>query len=142
MIRVVAAIIEEGESRRLGAGRKTRPRLLICQRSWGQAFGGKWEFPGGKMRPAETPRAALRRELREELGIEVRVGAEVYRVRHRYDGMIQPLELTFFRAALRFGVPRNICFERICWVRRGDLAGYDFLAADRFLVNRLARGLW
>ena len=62
MIRVVAAIIEQ------------EGRVLICQRPAGKAFVGKWEFPGGKMRPSETPRQALERELREELGVSARIG--------------------------------------------------------------------
>jgi 8-oxo-dGTP diphosphatase len=129
MIRVVAGIIEE---QRAG-------RLLICQRAYGKAFGGKWEFPGGKMRGGETPFDALRRELREELGIEVRVGAEVYRVRHLYACMSEGVEVTFFRAAISFGVPRNLCFEQVCWVRRHDIARHDFLEADRHLAGRLVR---
>jgi len=132
MIRVVAGIIEEA-----GSG-----RLLICQRAYGKAFGGKWEFPGGKMRGGETPWAALRRELREELGIEASVGAVVYCVRHRYASMSEAVEVTFFRAAISFGVPRNLCFESICWVRRTDMAHHDFLEADRHLVERLVRGVF
>ena len=131
MTRVVAAVIEDGKR-----------GVLICQRPQGQAFAGKWEFPGGKMRAGETPRAALQRELREELGIEARVGSVIHRVRHRYPGMAQTLELNFFSATLRFGQPRNICFARIRWVSRGELPAYDFLEADTRLVAELARGRW
>ncbi len=131
MIRVVAGIIEDERS----------GRLLICQRVYGKAFGGKWEFPGGKMLGGETPWAALRRELREELGIEARVGAEMHRVRHRYASMSESVKVTFFPAAISFGVPRNLCFERVRWVRRTDIARYDFLEADRGLVARLVRGV-
>jgi 8-oxo-dGTP diphosphatase len=128
MIRVVAAIIEH------------RGRLLICQRRRGDAFELKWEFPGGKIRRCETPRAALARELREELGAAVRIGREVLRARHRYAEMAAAVDITFFAAAHPFPAPRNIVFERIAWVRRGDLGRYDFLAADRSLVARLMRG--
>ena len=132
MIRVVAAIIED-------AG-----RVLICQRRGGP-FALKWEFPGGKARPNETPLAALRRELREELQIDARVGRGVYRVRHRYKEMSAGVEITFFSARLPpalfpFSVPRNLVFERIEWVERARLGRYDFLAADLPLVRRLARG--
>jgi 8-oxo-dGTP diphosphatase len=132
MIRVVAAIIED-------AG-----RVLICQRHGGP-FALKWEFPGGKIRPSETPRAALARELREELLIEARIGREVYRVCHRYVEMSAGVEITFFAArlplpALPFSMPRNLVFERIVWVGRARLARYDFLTADLPLVSRLVRG--
>ena len=128
MIRVVAAII------------KHRGRLLICQRRRGDAFELKWEFPGGKTRPSETPRAALARELREELGIGARIGREVFQTRHRYADMASAVDLTFFAATDPFPAPRNIVFERIVWAWPGDLRHYDFLAADRPLVARLARG--
>src|ERR1700722_3578194 len=132
MIRVVAGVIEDASS----------GRLLICQRAYGNAFGGKWEFPGGKMRGGETPWDALKRELREELGIEARIGAAVYCVRQRYASMSEAVEVSFFRSAISFGVPRNLCFERICWVRRRDIGRYDFLEADRRLVKGLARGVF
>jgi mutator protein MutT len=128
MIRVVAAIIEQ------------RGRLLICQRRRGDAFELKWEFPGGKVRRSETPRAALARELREELGAAARIGREVFHIRHRYSDMASVVDLTFFAADHPFPAPRNIVFERIVWVWPGDLRRYDFLAADRSLVTRLARG--
>ena len=128
MIRVVAALIErEG-------------RLLICQRRRGDLFGLKWEFPGGKLRPGETPRAALARELREELGSSTRIGRQVHRVRHRYKEFGEAVEVSFFATREMFPAPRNLAFERIAWARPGQLPGYDFLPADRGLVARLARG--
>jgi len=132
MIRVVAAIIED-------AG-----RVLICQRRGGP-FSLKWEFPGGKIRPSETPRAALMRELREELLIEARIGREVYRICHHYAEISAGIEIAFFTGrlpspTLPCSVPRNLVFERIVWVERARLGRYDFLAADRPLVRRLARG--
>ena len=132
MIRVVAAIIEDSD------------RVLICQRRGGP-FALKWEFPGGKIRPSETPRAALIRELREELQIAARIGREVYRVRHRYEEMSAGVEIVFFEArlpppSLPFSVPRNVVFGHIEWVKRARLRRYDFLAADLPLVRKLARG--
>ncbi len=142
MIRVVAAIIE------------SQHRLLICQRRRGSAFALKWEFPGGKMRGGETPWDALARELREELAMEARIGREIYRIRYRYAEVSEELELSFFFARLlvvnhaaagrstdyAFARGRNRMFERIQWVQRSELNRYDFLAADRGLVARLAAG--
>ena len=127
MIRVVAAIIEQNG------------RVLICQRPAGKVFSGKWEFPGGKMRPSETPRQALERELREELGVAVRIGNLVQVVRHRYAEMSAAVQVIFLRAALE-GSPRNLAFERIVWARREGLPRYDFLAADRRVISALVRG--
>ena len=128
MIRVVAAIIEQ------------RGRLLICQRRRGGPFELKWEFPGGKIRRCETPRAALARELLEELGVAARIGREIYRTRHRYPEMGEGVEIVFFAATRLFPAPRNIVFDQIIWARPDDLRRYDFLDADRALVARLVRG--
>lgn len=127
MIRVVAAIIEQNG------------RVLICRRPAGKLFSGKWEFPGGKMRPSEMPRQALGRELREELGVAVRIGNVIQTVRHRYTEMSAAVQVVFLRAALE-GLPRNLAFERILWARREELPRYDFLAADRRVIGALVRG--
>jgi mutator protein MutT len=127
MIRVVAGIIEQDG------------RVLICQRRGGKMFGGKWEFPGGKMRLSETPRQALERELREELGVAPRIGGLIQTVRHRYVEMSEAVQISFLSAALE-NPPRNLAFERIVWARRADLRRYDFLAADRQVILRLIRG--
>lgn len=126
MIRVVAALIEK------------KGRLLICQRRRGSLFELLWEFPGGKLRSGETPRAGLVRELREELGSRARIGGEVYRTRHRYREHASSVSITFFEVRELSPTPRNLVFERIVWVRPGDLLKYDFLSADRELVALLA----
>jgi mutator protein MutT len=127
MIRVVAGIIEQDG------------RVLICQRQSGRIFAGKWEFPGGKMRPSETPRQALARELREELGTSPKIGELVQMVRHRYAEMSEPVQISFLRAALEER-PRNLAFAQIVWSRRTELPLYDFLAADLQVISRLVRG--
>ena len=127
MIRVVAGIIEQ------------YGRVLICQRPAGRVFAGKWEFPGGKMRQSETPRQALERELREELGTSPKIGELVQMVRHWYVEMSEPVQISFLRAALE-EMPRNLAFERMVWAARPELPRYDFLAADRQVISRLVRG--
>jgi 8-oxo-dGTP diphosphatase len=130
MITVVAALIQR------------RGRLLICQRRAGDAFPLQWEFPGGKVQPGETPRAALRRELRQELGVPAAIGREVHRTRHRYRSPSLRVELLFFRAFLPARVRvRNLQFARILWERPALLPRYHFLPADRELVRRLAGGM-
>ena len=127
LIRVVAGIIEQDG------------RVLICQRPAGRIFAGKWEFPGGKMRQSETPRQALERELREELGTSPKIGEMVQMVRHLYAEMTEPVQISFLHAALE-EMPRNLAFERIVWAARPELRRYDFLAADRQVISRLVRG--
>ncbi|MBI4441847.1 MAG: (deoxy)nucleoside triphosphate pyrophosphohydrolase [Acidobacteria bacterium] len=114
-------------------------RLLICQRSLKDDFPGKWEFPGGKVEPEESPQAALRRELREELGITAEVGDRVWSVEHQYPGRAAVL-LVFFAVATYRGRMENRIFEQIQWVQPEQLSGYDFLEADLLLVQKLADG--
>lgn len=113
-------------------------RILICQRHHAEAYPLQWEFPGGKLQPGESPEAALRRELEEELDVEATAGPEVFRLRHRYPDRY--VEVIFFRVDSFRGEPRNRVFESIAWVTRHELASYEFLEADRELVRRIARG--
>lgn len=125
MTHVVAAVIEQAE------------KILICQRRPGQPHELKWEFPGGKLEPGETPQEALRRELREELGIEANVGDELTRYEYAYPGK-KPILLIFFTVCAFSGKPENLVFERIVWEHRSALPGYDFLEGDLDFVRQLA----
>jgi 8-oxo-dGTP diphosphatase len=129
MLTVVAAIIErEG-------------KLLVCQRKRGRNFELKWEFPGGKVEPGETPQAALARELQEELGVHAEIGAEIYRTRHQYKELPQEFELIFLSATIADAAQvTNLEFERIEWRAPESLVALDFLSADRELVQNLATG--
>jgi 8-oxo-dGTP diphosphatase len=110
--------------------------VLACQRPADQSHPGKWEFPGGKREAGETMAECLRRELREELGIEAEVGAELWQSTHTYPGR-PPVALVFFRVDRFAGEPRNLVFADIRWVDLAGLAALDFLAADRELIARL-----
>ena len=124
---VVAALIAEGD------------RVVICQRTRHQTLPLKWEFPGGKIEHGEDPRAALARELEEELGIEATIGPEVARVRHVYRGG-NVVKLRFYLVREYRGEIDNRIFRDVRWARRAELADYDFLDADLPLVRDLAAG--
>ncbi len=123
---VVAALIEQDG------------KILICQRRSEQRHPLKWEFPGGKVKPGEDTRDALRRELEEELDIRATVGDEAARYEHRYGGR-HPILLIFYRVRSYEGTLRNIIFEDLRWEQRDRLPMYDFLDGDRDLVRRLSR---
>jgi 8-oxo-dGTP diphosphatase len=127
LIRVVAGVIERNG------------RVLICQRRRGSLFELQWEFPGGKLRSSETPRAGLARELREELGCRTRIGRMIWRTVHRYREFGSATEITFFRVNELSAAPLNLVFERLAWAQPEDLPRYEFLAADRELVARFVR---
>lgn len=113
-------------------------KILICQRKADGPFPMRWEFPGGKVEPAEEKGQAIVRELKEELGIDATIGTEVFRTRHRYPGGVH-IDLTVFRVESFEGDPRNLAFEAICWVKPVKLESFDFLAADRALIEWLGK---
>ncbi|HYL69339.1 MAG TPA: NUDIX domain-containing protein [Candidatus Limnocylindria bacterium] len=128
MITVVAALIESGG------------KLLVCQRRRNDSFGLMWEFPGGKTKPGESLAQALERELEEELGAKARVGREIYRTRHQYAEMSEPIELFFFSATLPDGEVQSLAFEQIAWREPATLYELNFLPADRDLIEKLSTG--
>lgn len=128
-LEVVAAVIE-----------RSAPEgtlILIGQRKPGGRHALKWEFPGGKVEPGEEPRAALARELREELAIDAVIGPmiEAYDFRYRPETLTR---LTFFRVTEYSGEVTNLDFSALAWERLENLPSYDFLAGDIDFVKRLA----
>ncbi len=111
-------------------------RVLICQRSATSKFPLKWEFPGGKIESGESPTAALERELREELAIDVQESREVTRHVHRYEDM-PAVSLRFYQVLRYQGQVKNLIFERIVWARAQCLAKFDFLEGDLPLIKTL-----
>lgn len=114
-------------------------QVLIGQRRPDQIMALKWEFPGGKIEPGETPQQALARELHEELGIRAVVGPAITRIRHNYrhGGAV---DLQFFAVREFTGEIQNHIFNEVRWVQLGELPEYDFLAADLGLIRDLAGG--
>jgi 8-oxo-dGTP diphosphatase len=123
LLRVTAAVIEE-----VGL-------VFVARRGPGRNLPGKWEFPGGKIEPGETPEQALARELSEELGITCEVGeflcAAVYR------GTGPSLELLAYRVRRRPGAIELREHVEARWVAPAELAGLDMPESDRMIVDRL-----
>ena len=119
---VVAAVIERGGC------------ILIAQRRSNSAHALKWEFPGGKVEPGESPSAAIVRELEEELGIQARVESEMMRYGYQYPGRA-PILLIFYSVVDFTAEPENKAFEQIRWEPPDRLAGYDFLEGDRDFIR-------
>jgi 8-oxo-dGTP diphosphatase len=123
---VVAAVIERDG------------RILIGQRRPDAPHPLKWEFPGGKVEPGESPSDALTRELKEELDLCPEIGLEIARYEYQYPGR-PPILLIFFKVDRFLGEPRNLVFERIAWALPRDLPSYDFLEGDVEFVCTFAR---
>lgn len=125
MTTVVAAVIERDG------------QVLIGQRRAGEWHAFKWEFPGGKVEPGETPRDAIRRELEEELEIRATVGPAITEYEYTYPGR-SPIRLMFYSVSQFEGEPQNRAFEQIRWETRTRLPAYDFLEGDVDFVRWLA----
>lgn len=119
-IRVVAAVICDGD------------RIFATERGYGE-FKGKWEFPGGKIEAGETPEEALRREIREELAIEISVGELIETVEYDYPSF--HLSMDCFRCVYDSGelVLREASSAK--WLKKDELDSVDWLPADRDLVT-------
>ena len=110
-------------------------KVMICQRKPEVHNGLKWEFPGGKIEADESPEAALARELREELAIDVRVGRVCDAVYYRYPD--RDVLVLFYLCEIVSGEPRMVDCNDIRWVTFEALKGYDFAGADAVFVDRL-----
>jgi len=110
-------------------------RILIAQRPPGKHMAGRWEFPGGKVDAGESEAAALARELREELGIEVTSSRPFMRLAHSYSD--RDVELSMWIVEGFRGEPRSLDGQALKWVEPARLADEDILQADRPFVEAL-----
>ncbi|MHB8913193.1 MAG: Nudix family hydrolase, partial [Lysobacter sp.] len=118
-----------------GVIRDARGRVLLARRTEGRDLAGLWEFPGGKREPGESPEAALARELHEELGIEVDIGAALINVPQAYPD--KRLRLDVRLIAHWRGTVRGLEGQALAWVPPHKLASYAMPAADRPVVAAL-----
>ena len=123
MTEVVAALIWEGD------------RFLICQRPAHKARGLLWEFVGGKVEPGETREAALIRECREELAVDIAVEDVFMEVVHEYPDI--SIRLILFHAHITRGQPQLLEHVDIRWIPVADIDAYDFCPADADILLRL-----
>lgn len=117
MLTVAAAIIERDG------------KVLIARRKEVLTNGGRWEFPGGKLKEGETPRSCLKREIKEELGLEVTVTDQLGSGTHDSQG--RNIRLLFYRTRWVAG---DICLQdhsEVRWVAGHQLREYDLTPADR-----------
>lgn len=112
--------------------------VLIAQRPADKHGEGLWEFPGGKIEASETPHAALVRELREELGIEVHASEAMMSLSHEYPA--RRVHLEFLSVVHWSGEPHGAEGQQIRWCPARTLQDVEFLAANAPLVAALVSG--
>lgn len=122
-LRVVAAVIADGRA------------LLACRRAPHKDQPGRWEFPGGKVEPGETPEAALEREIAEELGVRIHVGPLIDRT------VTGRVDLACYAATLAGPRPTaSTDHDALRWIEPAQLGELDWAAADAAVVAVLSGG--
>jgi len=112
-----------------------RRRVLIAQRPAGKHQSGWWEFPGGKIRSTETPRQALGRELREELGITVKQATSLLTYTHQYPD--RAVTLHIWQVTAFDGLPVGLEEQPLQWIAVPELMNAGLLPADLPVVEVL-----
>jgi 8-oxo-dGTP diphosphatase len=113
-------------------------RILLTRRKLDAHQGGLWEFPGGKQEVGETLEQCLRRELKEEIDIEVGTVKPFSVLRYHYPE--KEVELHFFTCSTFQGDPKPLGSIEMAWVPKGELTFYEFPAADRPVVEKILQG--
>jgi 8-oxo-dGTP diphosphatase len=119
----------------VGVLQNARGEVLVCQRPPHKLYAGEWEFPGGKVEPGEKVETALRRELQEELGIQVQDTRPLICLRYVYPEL--SVELNTWIVRRWTGEPKSTEHPASAWVMPDALPRWRLLAADRPIVNAL-----
>ncbi len=112
-------------------------KILIQQRQNTKHLAGFWEFPGGKIEPDEDARACLKREIKEELGLEIAVRPAFLKLLHDYPD--RRVHLSFHRCSVLLGKPKSREGQKFAWVFPHELTQYRLAPADQPVVARLTR---
>lgn len=118
-----------------GVIRDTRGRILLARRTEGRDLAGAWEFPGGKLESGESPEQALKRELHEELGIDIGTAEALISVPQRYSN--KSIVLDVYTIQSYTGKPRGREKQALAWSPPEKLASYPMPPADRPVVAAL-----
>ena len=123
----------------IGILRNTRNEVLLGKRMKGNNLKGYWEFPGGKIKPNETPEEALFREFQEELGVEIGRSKKMESISYQYDQydvLLMPFKIIDY-----VGYPAGLEGQELMWCATDQLKEIEILPADQSLVEKLAAEL-
>jgi len=112
-------------------------KILICQRKEEGDHPLKWEFPGGKLKDNENNQEALKRELKEELSIEINEMIYFDEYLYEYKKLSKILKLVFFQIFQFEGEIQNKVHQQLKWIDISKLGDYDFLEGDLKIINKL-----
>lgn len=111
--------------------------FLISQRNENDTFGSFWEFPGGKKNPDETFEECVRRETREELGIDVHVDKKFMELRREFKDRV--IWLNFFLCSFVSGDPQPLDCQKVQWADVLELKNFNFPPANEIVIQNLVR---
>ena len=114
-------------------------KILICQRKEKGDHRSKWEFPGGKLKDNENYQEALKRELKEELTIEINEMFFFDKYFYEYKKLSKNLKLVFFQIFQFEGEIQNKVHQQLKWIDISKLGDYDFLEGDLKIINKLMK---
>ncbi len=112
-------------------------KILICQRKEEGNHPLKWEFPGGKVKDFENNQRALKRELKEELNIEINQMILFDEYLYEYKELSKKLKLVFFNIFQFEGEIQTKVHQQLKWIDISNLSDYDFLEGDFKIINKL-----
>lgn len=110
-------------------------KILIGLRAEGDSGAGMWEFPGGKIELNESKEDAIKRELREELDIEVTVNQKIMKYSHKFKNTIY--EISFFEINKFAGSIKKNVHDDLQWVELASLKKYRFISGDLLLIDKI-----
>lgn len=131
IIKVVAAVIKDKD-------KDNNPVIFATQRGYGE-FKDGWEFPGGKVEAGETPQEALKREIKEELDTEIRVGDRICTVEYDYPNF--HLSMDCFWSEILSGDLILREHEAAKWLTKEKLNTVDWLPADVKVVQKISKNM-
>ncbi|MDB0034133.1 (deoxy)nucleoside triphosphate pyrophosphohydrolase [Alphaproteobacteria bacterium] len=112
-------------------------KILICQRKKESDHSLKWEFPGGKIKDFEENQEALKRELKEELNIEIIKMSFFDEYLYEYKELSKKLKLVFYQIFQFEGEMQNLVHHQLKWIDISNLSDYDFLEGDQKIIDKL-----
>ncbi len=112
-----------------------KDRILLSKRKPESYLGGLWEFPGGKKEFGETLEDCLRREVKEELGVEISEPVWFHALHYQYPGKM--VELYFYTCSIILGIPQALECAEIAWVHKHELISYEFPPADIPVIHKI-----
>jgi len=113
-------------------------QILVSKRKSGGLLGGLWEFPGGKIQNGETPQECVRREVAEELGVQVSVGDFIQTIEHAYTHF--SISMDSYHCRYQQGEPRTIGCSQVRWITRDELKTLAFPKATHKIFDRIPEG--